>query len=93
MLEVEQRKDIEQFVDEALAKQSDGASYTRLIEHHVRVTDECPFKHKARRMSEAVLTEAPRTVEKWREDDVIEPSGSLKPCLLASPMRLLHFVV
>ena len=55
MLEEGQRMEIEHLVDEALSKQSASAGYTRLIEHHIRVTDERPFKHKARRMSEAVL--------------------------------------
>ena len=48
----------------------------QLIEHHIRVTDERPFEHKMRRIYEAILGEARRTVAKWSEDGVIEPSAS-----------------
>ena len=40
------------------------------------MTEERPLKHKMRRYSDAVLQEARRTVEKWSEDEVIEPSAS-----------------
>ena len=71
-----QRTEVERIVDEALAEQPDGPGRTHLIEHHIRVTEERPFKHKLRRYSDAVLQEARRTVDKWSEDQVIEPSAS-----------------
>ena len=48
-LDDEQRAEVERLVDEALADQPDGPGLTRLIEHHIRVTEERPFKHKMRR--------------------------------------------
>ena len=72
----EQRSEVDTLVDEALASQKDRPGLTQLIEHHIRVTDERLFKHKMRRISEAILGEARRTVEKWIEDGVIEPSAS-----------------
>ena len=72
----EQRSEVDKLVDEALASQEDRPGLTQLIEHHIRVTDERPLKHKMRRMSEAILGEARRTVEKWSEDEVIEPLAS-----------------
>ena len=65
---------MKRIVDEALAKQPDGLGWTHLIEHHICVTEERPFKHKMRQYSDSVLQEARRTVEKWSE--VIEPSAS-----------------
>ena len=72
----EQRSEVDKLVEEALASQKDRPGLTQLIEHHIRVTDERPFKHKMRRMSEAILGEARKTVEKWSEDWLIEPSAS-----------------
>ena len=71
-----QKAEVEKIVNEALAKQPEGPGLTHFIEHHIRVTEERPFKRKMRRYSDAVLQEARRTVEKWSEDGVIEPSAS-----------------
>ena len=60
----EQRVEVDKLVEKALASQKDQPGLTQLIEHHIRVTDERPFKHKMRRMSEAILGEARKTVEK-----------------------------
>ena len=57
-LDDEQRAEVERLVDGALANQPEGPGLTRLIEHHIRVTEERPFKHKMRRYSDAVLQEA-----------------------------------
>ena len=71
-----QKAEVERIVDEALAKQPEGPGLTHLIEHHIRVAEERPSKHKMRRYSDAVLKEARRTVEKWSVDGVIEPLAS-----------------
>ena len=72
----EQRSEVDKLVDEAMVSQKDQPGYTRLIEHHFRVTEKRPFEHKMRWISKAVLGEARRTVEKWSEDGLIEPSAS-----------------
>ena len=60
----EQRSESDKLMDEALASQKDQPGLTRLIEHHICVTDERHFKHKMRRMSEVILGKARQTVEK-----------------------------
>ena len=60
----DQRSEVDKLVDEVLANQKDQPGYTRFIEHRIRVTDDRPFKHKIIRISEAVLGEARRTVDK-----------------------------
>ncbi|CAB0029779.1 unnamed protein product [Trichogramma brassicae] len=76
----EQLAEVNQLVEEVLAPQTrlaDGLHpMTNLVEHHIRLTDETPIKHKLRRMTEPMLWEARNTVTKWYKEGIIEPSAS-----------------
>ncbi|CAB0040796.1 unnamed protein product [Trichogramma brassicae] len=76
----EQLAEVNQLVEEVLAPQTrlaDGLHpMTNLVEHHIRLTDETPIKHKLRRMTEPMLWEARNTVTKWYQEGIIEPSAS-----------------
>ena len=61
----EQRSEVDKLVNKVfVASPKNRLGLTQLIEHHIRVTDERPCKHKMRRMFEAILSEARWTVEK-----------------------------
>ncbi|KAL7304725.1 hypothetical protein TKK_0002964 [Trichogramma kaykai] len=76
----EQLAEVNRLVEEVLAPQTrlaDGLHpMTDLVEHHIRLTDETPIKHKLRRMTEPMLGEARNTVTKWHKEGIIEPSAS-----------------
>ncbi|KAL7290003.1 hypothetical protein TKK_0015735 [Trichogramma kaykai] len=76
----EQLAEVNRLVEEVLAPQTrlaDGLHpMTDLVEHHIRLTDETPIKHKLRRMTEPMLWEARNTVTKWHKEGIIEPSAS-----------------
>ena len=65
-----------QLVDRILSKQPEEPGITNLIEHHIRVTDDIPIKHKLRRMSPMMLQIAQQEVETWARDGIIERSAS-----------------
>uniref|UniRef100_A0ABD2VW35 Peptidase A2 domain-containing protein n=1 Tax=Trichogramma kaykai TaxID=54128 RepID=A0ABD2VW35_9HYME len=76
----EQLAEVNRLVEEVLAPQTrlaDGLHpMTDLVEHHIRLTDETPIKHKLHRMTEPMLWEARNTVTKWHKEGIIEPSAS-----------------
>ncbi|KAL7304726.1 hypothetical protein TKK_0002964 [Trichogramma kaykai] len=72
----EQLAEVNRLVEEVLAPQTrlaDGLHpMTDLVEHHIRLTDETPIKHKLRRMTEPMLGEARNTVTKWHKEGAAE---------------------
>ncbi|KAL7287000.1 hypothetical protein TKK_0018798 [Trichogramma kaykai] len=70
----EQLAEVNRLVEEVLAPQTrlaDGLHpMTDLVEHHIRLTDETPIKHKLHRMTEPMLWEARNTMENKAVENV-----------------------
>ena len=75
-LKVGQLARVYKLADKILSRQPEEPGVTNLIEHHIRVTDDFPSKHKLRRMSPMILEIAQMEAENWARDGIIERSAS-----------------